>query len=122
MVIIESGGEKITVSRLASMMGISKPSVVELLQRLSSRGYITYERYRLVKLRPKGRKVGVHVYKHHSVLLRFIRDVLGAGEERAEKEACKVEHLLSCDTIMRIQRLIDGRLNLKGTEDVCGSK
>ena len=42
----------------------------------------------------------------HEVLLVFLREVLGVGEDTAELDACKVEHLLSEETGAALVRLI----------------
>ena len=47
------------------------------------------------------------VERNEELLETFFRDVLGVDAEQAEIDACKVEHLLSIDTSMKLARLVE---------------
>ena len=53
----------------------------------------------------EGRKVALAVYERHSTILSFFSDVLKVSPENAEKDACRVEHVISDETIEAIKRL-----------------
>ena len=41
-----------------------------------------------------------------SILKRFLRENLGVSEETAEKDACRIEHVISPETFTGIKKLI----------------
>ncbi len=49
-------GSPVKTSSIATEMGVSQPSVTEMLQRLSSKGLIEYTPYHGVSLTPEGHR------------------------------------------------------------------
>ena len=46
------------------------------------------------------------VLERHLLLTRFLRENLGVSEETAEKDACRIEHVISPETFTGIKKLI----------------
>jgi len=90
----EEGGSAKT-SDIASALGIAPASVTEMLQKLSSQGYLKYEPYRGASLRPKGRRLGRRLARKHRLLECFLQDFMGIGGRAGHEQACKMEHVLS---------------------------
>jgi DtxR family Mn-dependent transcriptional regulator len=96
---------EVRVTDIATRLGVSKPSVLTALKVLEEQGLLEHERYRTVSLTPKGVLQAAEIRDRHSFLTAFLRDVVGVSPETAEKDACKMEHLLSAETFKKIKSL-----------------
>ena len=97
----DSGAVRVT--DIASRLGVSKPSVLVALRTLEERGFLEHERYRGVALTEIGAVEAASIRGRHEFLTVFLRDVVGVSQEIAEKDACRMEHVLSEETISRMR-------------------
>ena len=91
LVLSKQGGGVRSVD-IASMLGVSKPSVSHAMKLLREDGYIAMDRYGTVTLLEKGEEIAVRIYERHQVLTKMLEG-LGVSEEVAKADACKLEHL-----------------------------
>jgi DtxR family Mn-dependent transcriptional regulator len=105
--------EKPTTGSIARELGISMPSVSEMLRKLDRDGYIKYRPYRSVTLRRKGVHLGRTVLRKHRLIERFLSG-LGITGRKAHHEACKLEHSVSEEVERAIGREVGGRVFRKG--------
>jgi DtxR family Mn-dependent transcriptional regulator len=105
MVSFLSDDGEVRVTDIASRLGVSKPSVLTALRSLEDQGLLEHERYRTVTLTKKGGAAAASIRERHSFLTVFLRDVLGVSAETAEKDACRMEHFLSEETLKKIRAL-----------------
>jgi DtxR family Mn-dependent transcriptional regulator len=80
---------------IANFLNITRGSVSITLHKLLDKGYISEDKNKILSLSDEGKKVVNSVLSKRRVIKQFFRDVLGLSDERAEIDACKVEHLLS---------------------------
>ena len=92
---IERDGGVPTTTEIARRMGVSPPSVTEMVKRLSREGYTIHKPYRRVTLTDEGRRLANKILRKHYVLKSFLMRELGIPEEEAERAACGMEHHLS---------------------------
>jgi DtxR family Mn-dependent transcriptional regulator len=105
MVSFLSDEGEVRVTDIASRLGVSKPSVLTALKALEEQGLIEHERYRTVTLTQKGAIRASEIRDRHDFLTTFLRDVLGVSAETSENDACKMEHILSEETIKKMKIL-----------------
>jgi DtxR family Mn-dependent transcriptional regulator len=105
--------EKLTTTNIAKELGVSPPSVSEMLRKLDKKGYLRYEPYKEVVLRRKGRHLGRTVLRKHRLLERFL-DTLGLSKKKIHEEACKLEHSVSKDLEKVIEKKIEKPAYKKG--------
>jgi DtxR family Mn-dependent transcriptional regulator len=67
---------------------------------------VEHERYGAVGLTEAGAVEAEAVYRRHQLLHRFLREVLGVSEEVAARDACRLEHSLSPETVTRLARFV----------------
>lgn len=91
--------------RISALLKVSKPSVNSAVKSLAARGLASQERYGSVRLTPAGRRAGAEISARHALLKDFFVSVLGMGAAAAEKDACRAEHALSRDALLRLGRL-----------------
>ena len=58
-------------------------------------------------LTPQGREVGSAVWYRHRLIRTFLVQELGVDFDRADAEACMMEHALSEDTMQRWMRYLE---------------
>jgi len=91
---------------LAQRLGISSPSVSEMVGRLSAQGLVEHDRYRGQQLTREGRKVALELVRHHRLLEMFLVDVLGYTWDEVHDEAERLEHVISERMEARIFELL----------------
>jgi DtxR family Mn-dependent transcriptional regulator len=91
---------------LAQRLGISSPSVSEMVTRLSAQGLVEHDRYRGQQLTREGRKVALELVRHHRLLEMFLVQVLGYSLDEVHDEAERLEHVISERMEQRIFELL----------------
>lgn len=91
---------------VAEARGYSKPSVSRAVNILKSGGYITVDKDGFLSLTEEGLCVAKKIYARHTLLENFLIS-LGVADETAEDDACKMEHAISDETFLAIQRFME---------------
>ena len=106
IVMLKEKGEPVTVTAISKMLGVRKPSVNWALVKLSEAGLVFHEKYGDVELTQDGARIAGEVYRRHKLLRSFLADVLDVSSETAERDACRMEHLLSPDSVVKLEKFI----------------
>ncbi len=80
---------------IANELNYSKPSISRAMNILRENGLITVEPGGQIVLTEEGRKKAESVYDRHVFITAFFETVLGIDKETAEKDACRIEHIIS---------------------------
>lgn len=88
---------------IATELGYSKPSVSKGMSILKELGYITVAPDGQIKLTKSGLKRAEQVYDRHVLIRDFFIKKLGVNPTTAEIDACKVEHVISEETYLRLR-------------------
>lgn len=91
---------------IAEEMNFTKASVSRAMSILKRDNYIIMEPDGRILLTKDGQKKATAVYDRHVTLTRFINEVLGVDEEIAEKDACRIEHIISPETFAGIKGML----------------
>ena len=105
--LLEKRQSHVRVRDIAKEMSITMASVSGALKNLVKRGYVNHPRYDLVVLTVEGKQVAKDVFHRHQVIKTFLSKVLGLDSEIAERDACKIEHSVSPETIKSLARYLD---------------
>jgi DtxR family Mn-dependent transcriptional regulator len=105
MVSFLSDEGEVRVTDIATRLGVSKPSVLTALKTLEAQGLLEHERYRTVTLTQQGAVMASEIRDRHNFLTTFLRDTIGVSAETAEDDACKMEHILSEETLKKMKIL-----------------
>jgi len=106
--------DAVGISDIARERGVTLPTVKSAMTKLKKDGYINQRHYGKVLLTDLGRAKAEEVYKAHKTIRAFLHKILELPEEIAEKEACKMEHGLSVQTLDRLRDYVNKVLELKG--------
>ncbi len=105
ILIIEEEGKEVRTNELAQRMGVSPPSVVEAIRRLERNGLVSHESYGAISLTPRGKEIARKVYDKHKILVGFLKELLLLDDQKAEREGCTIEHMLSSETVKKLKIL-----------------
>ena len=94
---------------VAERLGVSKASVNKALSTLKEAGMVEQSRYGRVTLTDEGRCYAALVWRAHRALRLFLERDLRVEPERADAEACLMEHALSADTMERLVSYLEGQ-------------
>lgn len=86
---------------VATRLNVSKASVNKAVTSLKAQGLVEQSHYGKILLTEEGREIGESIWYRHRLLRTFLTRELGVEYERADSEACKMEHALSEDTMAR---------------------
>lgn len=89
---------------VANEMNFTKPSVSRAMSILKREEYIHMEADGRLVLTEKGMQKATSVLERHLILTRYINEVLGVSQEIAEKDACRIEHIISPETFEGIKK------------------
>ncbi len=86
-------------------MGYSKPSVSRAIGLLKNGGYVFSDEDGYLFLTEEGRELAEKIYNRHNILTEFLMK-LGVSAETASEDACKMEHIISDESIAAIENYI----------------
>jgi len=95
------------VRDIARMHEVRKSSVTAALKSLAGKGLVNYEPYELVTLTPRGRKIAKEIIERHEVIRSFFEDVLRVEPDKADANACRVEHAIEQDVLDRMAQFLN---------------
>lgn len=90
---------------VANYMNYSKPSVSRGVGILKEDGYVIMDESGYLTLTESGRKIAEKIYERHVVLEKLLISI-GVSPETAERDACKIEHVISEETFETIKKKI----------------
>lgn len=86
---------RVRTGDLAERLNVSPASATEMIQRLSSKGYIDYERYKGAKLTQKGLEHGRMMKRRHRLAEVLLDRIPFDGN--MHETACRLEHAIDDD-------------------------
>jgi DtxR family transcriptional regulator, Mn-dependent transcriptional regulator len=103
------------VSEVAERLEVSKPSVTKAVKQLKSQGLVNQEPYGSITLTEEGKTISKTIHKNHRLITLFLEDSLKLDVDEAEKNACKIEHILSDKMVIAIKEYLKAN-NIDFTE------
>jgi DtxR family Mn-dependent transcriptional regulator len=100
----EQGKKPVHSAAIARMLGISLPSVVEMLGKLHKKNLVTYDGRRGVSFKAKGRKIAGRVVRNLRLTELLFRDVLKIDYN--SPEPCRFEHAISDEIAAAMLRVL----------------
>lgn len=91
---------------IAAEMNFSKPSVSRAMGILKKSGYIVMHTDGRIVLTESGLKKASSVLDRHQTLTVFLMEYLHVSHEIAEKDACRIEHIISPETFAGIKKIV----------------
>ena len=106
ILILQERNKEVRSIDIAHDMGFSKPSISIAMKKLKEAGLIKIDENGFITLTKEGHVIADKVYERHCVLKQTLINI-GVSPEQAEKDACKVEHVISEETFDAIKEHIE---------------
>ncbi len=90
---------------VAEYMGYSKPSVSRAVGLLKNGGYLEMANDGILSLTDKGKITAKKIFERHTVISEFLKSI-GVSDKTASIDACKIEHVISDETLRAIKKHI----------------
>jgi len=97
---------------VAEFMGYSKPSVSRAVSILKRDGLLVMAKDGTLTLTDEGEKTAKKIFERHTLLTEFLENI-GVSAETASDDACKIEHVISDETISAMKNFIEKNLGDK---------
>ena len=89
---------------IADALGVSKASVSNMTGILKREGYVDKKKYGTVTLTESGKKLAEKIKRRYELIERYLHHVLGVEAAIATTDACRIEHLISSETVLQMAR------------------
>ncbi len=96
----------VTISELAETMGVSKPTVNSMVKKMKEKGWLIYEKYKPLKLTPKGKNAAALIIRKHRLTEMFLSTIMDFGWEEVHEIAEEMEHLQSIKLFDRMDEIL----------------
>ena len=90
---------------LATSLKIKDASVTGMIQKLSEKGLVSYEKYKGVQFTKDGFKIGRQIKRRHRLIECLLIDVMGFKGD-AHEAACRMEHAINDELEVRLNELL----------------
>lgn len=107
-------------ARMAERMGVSRPSVSEMIKKMEAEGLVVASRT-AITLTATGRRLAESVVRKHRLAERFLTDILGMSWADAHHEAGKWEHVISDPVEAAMVRVLGDPLTCPHGNPIPGS-
>ena len=98
---------------MSTALSVKMPSVVKAITLLKEQNLVVQEPYGDIELTPVGEKMAKKILARHLLLREFLIN-LGVSKKIANEDACLMEHILSPETLERIEEFNQNfKINLK---------
>ena len=95
------------VKDIADKLGVLRGSVTGALKNLAEKCLIHYEPYSYITLTPKGAAIAREVRRRHRIIREFLEKVILLDPQKAEENACRMEHAIDKSAIDRLVQFIE---------------
>lgn len=94
------------VTDIAKRLNITRGSCSISLKPLKKRKLVLEDENRFLRLSTEGKRLAEMIQLNDQLLEKLLCDVLNVSQDQAEVDACKLEHLLSIETSMKLAAFI----------------
>jgi DtxR family Mn-dependent transcriptional regulator len=107
ILILQNENTVARVKDIAEKLGVLSGTVTSALRTLSEKSLINYKPYSFITLTKKGKNIAREILRRHNVVKDFLQCVLLIEENKAEENACRMEHSMDKVAINRLVQFID---------------
>jgi Mn-dependent DtxR family transcriptional regulator len=91
------------VTSISERFGVTKATVSQTVKKLIKYGLAEKDEHGAIRLTDSGKAKAIEIRNRNLVIKDFLTEVLGVNKQVSEKDACKMEHLVSCETLEKLK-------------------
>lgn len=95
--------EYVRMTNLAQQLNVQASSASKTVQKLTEIGLLVYEKYGIIQLTEKGKKIGDFLLKRHHIVEMFLKNI--GVKDNILRQTEMIEHHLTVDTVSNIDIL-----------------
>jgi DtxR family Mn-dependent transcriptional regulator len=99
---LQRGRASVSTSELAKRLHVAAASATAMVQRLARLKLVSYHRYHGLTLTAAGQRIALETIRHHRLIELYLTQHLGVSLDKVDREAEKMEHVLSNDVELRM--------------------
>ena len=103
--VLKNRKDKVHAIDVATELGYAKSSVSRALNILNGKQMITIDHNGEIDFNEQGRVLAQEIYERHEILTKFLLSI-GLPEDIAENDACRIEHVISPETVKAIKQTL----------------
>lgn len=92
---------------VAASLNFSKASVSRAVSIMKAGGYITTDHNGYIRFTESGLQKALAIFERHKTITKYLQSSLGIDEDTAEKDACRIEHIISQQTFDAMKSYLD---------------
>lgn len=96
----------VRLKELASCLKVKLSSASDAVKKLTNKELLEHKRYGQIIMTKKGEEIAKRIYTIHTILTKFLSDILKVENDIAKKDACKIEHVISKTTLNKLKDFI----------------
>ena len=93
---------------IANELEFSKPSVSVAMKNLRENGYVETDKDGHIILLDSGREIAEKIMNRHTLISNWLIS-MGVPEDIASEDACKIEHVISVESINAIKKSLENK-------------
>ncbi len=94
------------VTDVARELEITPGSASVSIKALKNRGWVDEDHNRFLMLSHEGERLAHEIQVNNRLMVQFFTEVLGCSESQATIDACKMEHLISSETRLKLLKFM----------------
>jgi len=98
--------QEVSITELGKVMDVSKPTVNNMIKKLTNIGWVKYIKYKPITLTSKGKKQAALIVRKHRLTEMFLEKIMGFGWEEVHSIAEEMEHLKTEKLFDRMDELL----------------
>ena len=104
---LEDGTGLVSTQQIAKLVGVSCPTVTNMVKRLGTRGLLWRDPYHGVRLTHSGQSIAAEVGRRRGSLERYLVEKLNYPPEEARIEAVRLEHGATDTLVAHIEAALE---------------
>ena len=101
----ENKGEA-RVTGISNKLNVTKATVSQTVKKLMKYGLAEKDAQGSILLTDSGKAKAIEIRNRNMVIKGFLNEVLGVDKKMSEKDACRMEHLVSCETLEKLEEYL----------------
>ena len=114
---LEKTNKVARVKDISERMSVMRGSVTGALKSLAGKDLINYEPYSYITLTRKGATIAKEITRRHEIIKDFLHNVLLLDTDKAEINACRMEHAMDKVAVDRLVKFLEYIHNCPRTGD-----
>ena len=104
---LEESGQESDLTNIARVMKVNEAGNHQSASEIMRPSFAWHDTHNIY-LTPLGREIAERVYEKHKLFTRLLRR-MGVSRERAEEDACRIEHIVSDETVESVRRYMENK-------------